>query len=92
MTCLFGLVLGRSGAPDFSLALGYCARYVIIDSSSILGLTISSGLMSYKKRKLNFNRLHIKANMYFKIINKNHSQFLPFFLKIKGKHNNTLEL
>lgn len=46
LTYLLGLVLGRSGAPVFSLALGYCERYVIMDCSSILGLTISSGLIS----------------------------------------------
>lgn len=37
---------GRMGAPCFSLELGYCDKYVIIDCSSILGFVISSGLIS----------------------------------------------
>uniref|UniRef100_A0A1B0BRV3 Uncharacterized protein n=1 Tax=Glossina palpalis gambiensis TaxID=67801 RepID=A0A1B0BRV3_9MUSC len=43
---LLGFVLGLNGAPAFNFALGYCDKYVIIDCSSTLGLTNSSGLMS----------------------------------------------
>lgn len=43
---LLGFVLGLRGAPDLILALGYCDRYVIMDCSSMLGLIISSGLIS----------------------------------------------
>lgn len=51
-TYLLGLVFALNGAPGFSLALGYCDKYVIIDISSILGSTISSGLMSCSANKI----------------------------------------
>ena len=43
---LFGAILPCNGAPGRSLALGKLDRYVIIDCSSILGLTMSSGRIS----------------------------------------------
>uniref|UniRef100_A0A1A9X402 Uncharacterized protein n=1 Tax=Glossina brevipalpis TaxID=37001 RepID=A0A1A9X402_9MUSC len=46
VTYLLGFVLGLKGAPVFNFALGYCDKYVIIDCSSTLGLTNSSGLIS----------------------------------------------
>lgn len=50
MKYLFGLALDRNGAFGCNLAFGYCDRYVIMDSSSTLGLTISSGLTSCRRQ------------------------------------------